>query len=140
MACNLIRARSSQSFYDRQQSVKHVADVALESGMNNSIERMHGSIRERETVMRGLKSMETPFIERNRIYYNFIRPHMGLEGETPAEAAGIGVKVVGVNAGQEMHNYGGMKVLRSINTYLVQVSLSPSLSSCVELSLDVFVP
>ncbi|VVB63866.1 DDE domain protein [uncultured archaeon] len=50
-------------FYDRQQSVKHVADVALESGMNNSIERMHGSIREREKVMRGLKSMETPFVE-----------------------------------------------------------------------------
>jgi hypothetical protein len=45
-----------------------------------------------------------------------------------------------VNAGQEMHKYSGMKVLRSINTYLVQVSLSPSLSSCVELSLDVFVP
>jgi hypothetical protein len=59
--------------------------------MNNSIERMHGSLREREKVMRGLKSMETPFIEGNRIYYNFIRPHMGLKGSTPAEAAGIGI-------------------------------------------------
>jgi len=27
----------------------------------------------------------------NQIYYNFIRPHMGINGKTPAEAAGIGV-------------------------------------------------
>jgi putative transposase len=28
----------------------------------------------------------------NQIYYNFIRPHMGLKGATPAEAAGVGIK------------------------------------------------
>jgi hypothetical protein len=27
----------------------------------------------------------------NQIYYNFVRPHMGLEGKTPAEAAGVGI-------------------------------------------------
>jgi hypothetical protein len=27
-----------------------------------------------------------------RIYYNFIRPHMALDGKTPAEASGITVK------------------------------------------------
>jgi hypothetical protein len=27
----------------------------------------------------------------NQIYYNFVRPHMGLNGATPAEAAGLGV-------------------------------------------------
>lgn len=78
-------------FYDHHQSTKHIADVALHSGMNNHIERMHGSIRERENVTRGLKSMDTSFFEGNRIYYNFIRPHMGLDGATPAEIAGIGV-------------------------------------------------
>jgi putative transposase len=71
--------------------VQHISNVALAGGLNNSIERMHGSIREREKVMRGLKSMETPFIEGNKIYYNFIRPHESLGGKTPAEKAGVGV-------------------------------------------------
>ncbi len=38
----------NSEFYDHRQSCKHVADVALETGMNNIIERMHGSFRERE--------------------------------------------------------------------------------------------
>jgi putative transposase len=92
----------NSEFYDRHQSVKHIANVALQSGLNNSIERMHGSIREREKVMRGLKSMETPFIRGNRIYLNFVRPHQALGGKTPAEAAGIGVS--GDNRWMELLN------------------------------------
>jgi hypothetical protein len=68
-----------------------VADVALQESLNNVLERMHGSIREREKVMRGLKEDDTPIIPMNQIYYNFIRPHMGLKGKTPAEAAGVGI-------------------------------------------------
>lgn len=56
------------------------------------LERMHGSIREREKVMRGIKVEDTPIIPMNQIYYNFIRPHSGLDGKTPAEAAGVGIK------------------------------------------------
>jgi len=52
---------------------------------------MHGSIREREKVMRGMKVDETPILPMNQIYYNFIRPHQALKGRTPAEAAGIGI-------------------------------------------------
>ena len=81
----------NQEFYDHHQTTKHIADVALQSGLNNSIERMHGSIREREKVMRGIKSMKTPIFPGNKIYYNFIRPHSALDGKTPAEAAGSGV-------------------------------------------------
>ena len=58
---------------------------------NNVLERTHGSIREREKIMRGLKSMETPFIDGNKIYHNFVRPHEALNGLIPAEAAGVGV-------------------------------------------------
>jgi transposase-like protein len=73
------------------QSYKHVADVALQESLNNVLERMHGSIREREKVMRGIKVDDTPIIPMNQIYYNFIRPHQALKGRTPAEAAGVGV-------------------------------------------------
>jgi hypothetical protein len=41
--------------------------------------------------MRGLKVDDTPILPMNQIYYNFIRPHMGLKGRTPAEAAGVGI-------------------------------------------------
>jgi transposase-like protein len=84
------RAFNSE-FYDHHQSCKHIADVALQESLNNVLERMHGSIREREKIMRGLKADDTPIIPMNKIYYNFVRPHMGLDGATPADAAGIGV-------------------------------------------------
>lgn len=79
-------------FYDHHQSCKHVADVALRESLNNVLERMNGSIREREKVMRGIKVDDTPIIPMNQIYYNFIRPHMGLDGITPAEMAGVGIE------------------------------------------------
>lgn len=80
-------------FYDHHQSCKHIADVALQESLNNVLERMHGSIREREKIMRGIKVDDTPIIPMNQIYiyYNFVRLHMGLDGKTPAEAAGIGM-------------------------------------------------
>jgi hypothetical protein len=61
---------------------------------------MHGTIREREKIMRGIKVDDTPIIPMNKIYYNFIRPHMGLDGSTPAEAAGVGVE--GENKWEEL--------------------------------------
>jgi putative transposase len=85
------RAFNSE-FYDHHQSCKHIADVGLQESLNNVLVRMHGSIREREKVMRGIKVDDTPIIPMNQIYYNFIRPHMGLKGATPAEAAGIGIE------------------------------------------------
>jgi hypothetical protein len=42
--------------------------------------------------MRGLKNEETPIIPMQNIYYNHVRPHQGLEGKTPAEKAGLGIK------------------------------------------------
>ena len=38
------------------------------------------------------KTANTPLAEGNRIQYNFVKPHMALEGKTPAEASGIRVE------------------------------------------------
>ena len=34
-------------------------------------------------------------MEANRIYYNYLRPHQALGGKTPAEKAGIDLKLKG---------------------------------------------
>jgi transposase-like protein len=51
------------------------------------VERLHGTIRQRNKVMRGLYDEATAqtIMDGMRIYYNFIRPHMSLNGKTPAE-------------------------------------------------------
>jgi len=62
---------------------------------NNMVERLHGTIRERNKVMRGLEDKETAqtIIDGFRIYYNFIRPHQALNGKTPAEQAEMNLKL-----------------------------------------------
>ena len=59
---------------------------------NNRIERLNGTSRERIKVQRGWKTMKTKLAEGQRIHYNFVKPHMALEGQTPADSAGIGVE------------------------------------------------
>jgi transposase-like protein len=58
---------------------------------NNMVERLHGTIRQRNKVMRGLDDEETAqtMMDGLRIYYNFIRPHTALDGKTPAQKAKI---------------------------------------------------
>ena len=56
---------------------------------NNRIERMNGTLRERVKVQGGWKTAKTPLAEGNRIQYNFVKPHMALDGKTPAQAAGL---------------------------------------------------
>ncbi|HID16797.1 TPA: hypothetical protein EYP26_00730 [Candidatus Bathyarchaeota archaeon] len=60
---------------------------------NNLIERFQGTRRERNKVLRGMKVDGTPIIEGFDIYYNFIRPHMSLNGETPAERTNINLNL-----------------------------------------------
>ncbi len=77
---------------------KHVRLPSIrERPNNNIIERLHGTIRERNKVQRGLKEgASTNIAEGQRIFYNFIRGHMGIDEEkTPAEKAGIRLKLEG---------------------------------------------
>jgi hypothetical protein len=56
---------------------------------------MNGEIRDREKVMRGLERKDSPILTGYQLFHNHIRPHMALNGQTPAERAGI--KVEGQN-------------------------------------------
>jgi len=56
------------------------------------MERMNGEIRDRERVIRGLEKKDTPILTGYQLFHNFIRPHMALNGKTPAEVAGIKVE------------------------------------------------
>ena len=56
---------------------------------------MQGSIREREKVMRSLKNEDSEIVDGYRIYYNYVRPHMALDGKTPAEVAGLDLGLEG---------------------------------------------
>jgi putative transposase len=71
----------------------HIREITLKGTVhNNKMERMNGEVRDRERVMRGLKNMDTPILKGMQIYHNFIRPHESLNGETPADRAGIKVE------------------------------------------------
>jgi hypothetical protein len=55
------------------------------------MECFNGELRQREKVMRTLKKPDSPILSGYQIYHNYIRPHMALNGKTPAEVAGIKV-------------------------------------------------
>jgi hypothetical protein len=56
------------------------------------MERLNGEIGDREKVTRNLKKGDSPILTGLQIYHNYVRPHMGLDGKTPSEVAGIEVK------------------------------------------------
>ena len=60
---------------------------------NNKMESFNGNtLQAREKVVRGIKRTDSPTIAGMRIHHNFVRSHIGLDGRTPAEAAGIDVE------------------------------------------------
>ena len=59
---------------------------------NNKMERFNGEFRDREKVMRGIKKEDSMIFDGYQIYHNYVRPHMSLDGKTPAEKCGIDVK------------------------------------------------
>ena len=83
----------NKEFPTNSGETEHLFNIGLQHHPNNNhIERLHGTVREREKTMRGLKVDETPIIEGHRLYYNFIRPHKALDGKTPSEQAGITIE------------------------------------------------
>jgi transposase-like protein len=76
------------------QKVDHIAKCGVNKphANNNRIERLNGTLRERVKVQRGWKSKKSQIAEGQRIHYNFVKPHQGLEGKTPAKEAGIEIE------------------------------------------------
>jgi len=82
--------------HKRETRTEHIRHITIRGDHNNNkMERFNGEIRDREKTMRGLKTKETPILTGYQIFHNYIRPHEGLDGRTPAEACGI--KVDGEN-------------------------------------------
>ena len=75
-----------------QNRTAHVKTKFLKEGfVNRLIERYHNEIREKLKTRRGLGNDESAqdFSELLKINHNFVKPHQGLKGKTPAQAAKI---------------------------------------------------
>jgi putative transposase len=86
------KAITKEFFTLSKPRTQHVKLKNIKEGTNNNIvERLHSTIKERTKVMRGLDTDRTAqeMMDANRIYYNYLRPHSALDGQTPAEKAGI---------------------------------------------------
>jgi transposase-like protein len=80
----------------KETRTEHIRHITIRGDHNNNkMERMNGEVRDREKVMRGLKRTDSPILSGYQLFHNYVRPHEGLEGKTPAEACGI--KVEGQN-------------------------------------------
>lgn len=89
-------AYQKELFSHTQPRIQNVRSVGSnEKGLNPKVERLNGTVRDRETVMRGFDNAEATqeLMDAMRIHYNFIRPNQAIGGQTPAEAAGINLNL-----------------------------------------------
>ena len=83
--------KSSKKVFGKETNhVRHIHIAGKrDRDNNNKMERINGTIRDREKVFRGLKRIDTSLIEGMKVYYNFTKKHEALKGRTPAEASMI---------------------------------------------------
>jgi len=76
----------------RPELIRKIGIRAVNS--NNSVERLHGTPKDRTKITGGLKDEETvrTLLERWFVHYNFVRKHRSLNEKTPAQASGINIK------------------------------------------------
>ena len=76
----------------RPELVKKVGLRSRES--NNMVERLHGTLKDRTRVTRGLKDAKTveTLLDGWVVHYNYIRSHQSLKGKTPAQASGMEIE------------------------------------------------
>ncbi len=84
-----------KEFYTHKLETRteHIQEIRIRGKVhNNKMERLNGEIRDRERVTRNLKTEDSPILTGMQIYHNYVRPHMALDGKTPADLAGIQVE------------------------------------------------
>ncbi len=84
------------SYGPRIENVRSVGQ--RDEGLNQMIERVNNTVRDREKTFRGMDNDKSAQIMADgiRINYNFIRPHMGLDGRTPSQTAGLDLGLDGI--------------------------------------------
>jgi len=93
-AANFHEAYTQEFWAQRSDSrTEHIRHIRLAGDRNNNrMERFNGEVRQREKVTRTLKRSDSPILTGYQIYHNYVRPHESLNGNTPAQAAGVEVK------------------------------------------------
>ena len=75
---------------------EHIRHIHMKNDKNNNeMERLNGTIRDREKIMRSLKKDDSSIIIGMQIHHNYLRPHSGIGGKTSDKA--LCVKVEGNN-------------------------------------------
>ena len=76
------------------KETEHHRHIHMSGDMNNNqMESFNGNtLRAREKVTRNVKRDDSAVISGMRTHHNFIREHQGLDGDTPADKAGIHVR------------------------------------------------
>ena len=72
------------------REVRHVVSQGIRAQINNNLsERLQGTFRDRDKTLRALKSRASgqEYLDGLVINYNYFRPHQGLNGRRPAQAA-----------------------------------------------------
>jgi transposase-like protein len=87
-------------YYDMTAPIRnpHIRLKDFETKPNNNIlERLNGTFRERTKVVRSFDSGmgAEQFVAGLQTYYNYIRPHQGINGMTPAQMANIPINLTG---------------------------------------------
>ena len=82
--------KGRQTFDIRSVSIR-------ERGKNNRVERLHNTLKDRTKTQRALDNDTSAqiMVDAIKLNYNFARPHMALNGLTPAEAAGLDLNLRG---------------------------------------------
>jgi len=86
----------NKEFHTKKHETVHIGNTGIRGKyyknakfFNNGVERLHGTIRERNKTQRGLEKEDSVFFKGHQLYYNFIRPHDSLNGYTPAHFANL---------------------------------------------------
>ena len=78
---------------EREERTVHIKHIRLQGDKNNNkMERLNGEFRDREKVVRGIKKDDSVIFDGYQIYHNYVRSHMSLDNQTPADKAGIRIK------------------------------------------------